>query len=72
MVAAGHKASDTKGFDAEQEAAYKANDTRKGWKQGTTRSMHERPEFTCSNCFLVKPTELRSMEHLDPVCRDCE
>lgn len=70
MVVAGHKASETKGFEAEQQAAYKAIDTRKGWPPGTTARMHAKPEFVCSVCFQTRRIEQLSDEHPEPTCRD--
>jgi hypothetical protein len=71
MVAAGHQASETKGFEAERRAAWLANDTNKGWKPGTTQSMHERPEFTCSVCHTRRRSEQLSDDYEVPTCRDC-
>jgi hypothetical protein len=69
MIAAGHKASRTKGFAAEQAAAYKAVDTRGAKAKGQTEREHNPATFTCSVCFRVRPS---AQEGAERVCRDCD
>jgi hypothetical protein len=69
MVAAGRKASRSKGFDVEQAAAYKAVDTRRARAKGQTEREHNPDSFTCSVCFQVRP--LAHQVGTEPVCRDC-
>lgn len=70
MVAAGRKASQTKGYEVERDAAEKAWDTMKLKAAGQTHRENHPDTFTCSECTCTLPVGRRAPGP-EPLCRDC-